>query len=40
MNCYYNTDEYEFKFEYNIHLDEIKNCISNESTGFECVKLC
>lgn len=40
MNCYYDTDEYDFTFSYDIHLKEIKNCINNESTGYECVKLC
>ena len=40
MNCYYDTDEYEFNFSYDIHLKEIKNCINNETTGYECVKLC
>lgn len=40
MNCYYNTDEYEFNFNYNIPLKNINNCIYSGGAGKDCINVC
>lgn len=40
MNCYFNTDEFQLKIEYEVTLDKINKCLASGGTTGDCIDLC
>ena len=40
MNCYYNTNQYQFNFDYNLSLSSINKCVNSSGSGPDCIEIC